>query len=347
MISSYWLEKRKSHWLRLEHLLDQSHKHGLKSLTRSELQELGLLYRQAAADLSALREDPTAQYYARSLNLLLARAHNTIYSGEKTSPLKNIVRFYRYTYPQIFRRQLPLVITAFLIFLAGAIVGLLLTVTRPDFMHLFLGPAMINSLERHEMWTHSVVTIKPAAASGIMTNNMTVSFLAFIFGITAGLGGITWALFNFPLPDTITLLFINGMMLGVVGAACWFYGMSLGLWSFVAPHGVLELPAIFIAGGAGLMVAKALLFPGLLSRRDALARNGVEAVRLLVGTIPILIIAGTIEGFISPSGIRPAWKFTLAAAIATIFFLYLFLPGEKEKSVSTPQKAQPSRPAGP
>lgn len=341
MISSYWLEKRKSHWLRLEHLLDQSHKHGLKSLTRSELQELGLLYRQAAADLSALREDPTAQYYARSLNLLLARAHNTIYSGEKTSPLKNIVSFYRYTYPQIFRRQLPLVITAFLIFLAGAIVGLLLTVTRPDFMHLFLGPAMINSLERHEMWTHSVVTIKPAAASGIMTNNMTVSFLAFIFGITAGLGGITWVLFNFPLPDTITLLFINGMMLGVVGAACWFYGMSLGLWSFVAPHGVLELPAIFIAGGAGLMVAKALLFPGLLSRRDALARNGVEAVRLLVGTIPILIIAGTIEGFISPSGIRPAWKFTLAAAIATIFFLYLFLPGKKEKSVASVPKAQP------
>lgn len=336
MISTYWLEKRKSHWLRLEHLLDQSHKHGLKSLTRSELQELGLLYRQAAADLSALREDPTAQYYARSLNLLLARAHNTIYSGEKTSPLKNIVQFYRYTYPQIFRRQLPLVTTAFLIFIAGAIVGLLLSVTNPDFMRMFLGPRMIDSLERHEMWTHSVVTIKPAAASGIMTNNMTVSFLAFIFGITAGLGGVTWVLFNFPLPDTITLLFINGMMLGVVGAACWFYGMSLGLWSFVAPHGVLELPAIFIAGGAGLMVAKALLFPGLLSRRESLARNGVEAVRLLVGTIPILIIAGTIEGFISPSEIRPAWKFTLAAAIATIFFLYLFLPGGKEKRKSRP-----------
>lgn len=336
MISNYWLEKRKSHWVRLEHLLDQSQKHGLKSLTRSELQELGLLYRQAAADLSALREDPTAQYYARSLNLLLARAHNSIYSGEKSSPLHNVVQFYRYTYPQIFRRQLPLVTTAFLIFVAGAIVGLLLSVTHPDFMRSFLGPAMIDSMERHEMWTHSVVAVKPAAASGIMTNNMTVSFLAFIFGITAGLGGITWVLFNFPLPDTVTLLFINGMMLGVVGAGCWFYNLSLSLWSFVAPHGVLELPAIFIAGAAGLMIARSILFPGLLSRRDSLAHNGPEAVKLLVGTIPILIIAGTIEGFISPSGIRPAWKFTLAAAIAAIFFLYLFLPGEREKPGAQP-----------
>lgn len=330
MISTYWLEKRKSHWARLEQLLDQSQKQGLKSLTRSELQELGLLYRQAAADLSALREDPTAQYYARSLNTLLARAHNSIYSGEKSSPLHNVVSFYRYTYPQIFRRQLPLVMTAFLIFAAGAVAGFLLSMTKPDFMRTFLGPAMMDTIERHEMWTHSIVSIKPAESSRIMTNNMTVSFFAFIFGITAGLGSITWALFNFPLPDTATLLFVNGMILGVVGVACWLHGMSISLWSFVAPHGVLELPAIFIAGGAGLMIAKSILFPGLLSRRESLAHHGPEAVRLLVGTIPILIIAGTIEGFISPSGIPPAWKFTLAAAIASIFFLYLFLPGKQK-----------------
>ena len=74
-----------------------------------------------------------------------------------------------------------------------------------------------------------------------------------------------------------------------------------------------------------------LLFPGLLPRRDSIARAGTEAVRLLVGTIPILIIAGTIEGFISPSGLPARWKFVLAAAIATIFFLYLFLPAEKKK----------------
>jgi len=168
------------------------------------------------------------------------------------------------------------------------------------------------------MWTDSIVTVKPKEASRIMTNNMMVAFVAFACGITAGI-------------LTLGLLFFNGILLGVIGVACWYYGMSLGLWSFVAPHGVLELPAIFIAGGAGLLVAKGMLFPGLLPRRDSIARAGTEAVRLLVGTIPILIIAGTIEGFISPSGLPARWKFVLAAAIATIFFLYLFLPAEKKK----------------
>jgi len=217
-----------------------------------------------------------------------------------------------------------MVTAAFLIFLAGAIVGLLLTVTNPEFMRLFLGPRMMDSLERHEMWTHSVVSIKPAAASGIMTNNMSVSFVTFASGITFGLG-------------TVWLLLMNGVLLGVIGGACWFYGMSLSLWSFVAPHGVLELPAIFIAGGAGLLIARGMLFPGLLPRRDSIARAGAEAVRLVLGTIPILIVAGTIEGFISPSGLAPHWKFVLAAVFATIFFLYLFLPTEKKGAAARPQ----------
>lgn len=330
MISTYWLEKRKTHWIRLEQLLDQTHAHGLKALTRSELQELGLLYRQAAADLSALREDPTAQYYARSLNLLLARAHNTIYSGEKSSP-RGVLHFFRYTYPEIFRRQLPYVTTAFLIFLAGAIAGTLITITKPSFMNYLLGPSMMDSIERHEMWTKSIVSIKPAASSFIMTNNITVSFLAFAFGIAAGFGTLSLVLFGFMLPDTVTLMFFNGLQLGVVGVACWLHGMSLSLWSFVAPHGVLELPAIFIAGGAGLMIARGILFPGLLPRRESISRAGNEAVRLVLGTVPILIIAGTIEGFISPSGIRPMLKFILAAAIAVIFFMYLFVPSRKGK----------------
>ena len=326
MISTYWLEKRKDHWIQLEQLLDQSQKHGLKSLTHSELQQLSLLYRQAAADLSALREDATAQHYARSLNLLLARAHNTIYSGQKSSPF-SVLQFYRYTYPQIFRDHLPLITTAFLLFVAGAIIGVLLSLTKPSFMHQFVGPAMMYSIQRHEMWTKSVVAVKPAASSGIMTNNMTVAFIAFAFGVVPCLGTLLWLLKgSIFLPDTVTLLFFNGMMLGVVGTACWLNGMSLQLWSFVAPHGVLELPAIFIAGGAGLKLAKGLLLPGLLSRRDSLARAGAEASRLIIGTVPILIIAGTIEGFVSPSALPAMVKFILAGIIAFFFFVYLFVP---------------------
>src|SRR5215467_14546648 len=181
MISTFWLEKRQLHWKRLEQLLDQVKGTGLKSLTRSELQEMGLLYRQAAADLSALREDPTGKSYARSLNLLLSRAHNTIYAGEKSSA-RGILHFYRYIYPQIFRDNLKLITASFLLFAVGALVGTLLALTRPDYMRFFLGPHMMETIERHKMWTDSVVAVSPAASSGIMTNNITVSFLAFVWG---------------------------------------------------------------------------------------------------------------------------------------------------------------------
>ena len=310
MISTYWLEKRQSHWKRLEQLLDQVQKDGLRSLTRLELQELGLLYRQAAADLSALREDPTGKSYARSLNLLLSRAHNTIYAGEKSSA-RGILHFYRHTYPQIFRDNLKLINIAFLVFLVGSVAGMLLALTRPDYMRLFISPRMMETIEQHKMWTDSVVSIAPAASSRIMTNNISVSFAAFAWGITAGAG-------------TVLAMFFNGLLIGVIGVACWLNDMSLSLWSFVAPHGVLELPAIFIAGGAGLRIAQGMLFPGSLSRQDSLAKAGGEAVRLLMGTVPILIVAGSIEGFISPSSLPWQWKFSLAAAVAVIFFSYLF-----------------------
>jgi uncharacterized membrane protein SpoIIM required for sporulation len=323
MISAHWLEKRQKHWRRLEALLDQAQDRSLRSLTRLELQELGLLYRQAAADLSALREDPSGKSYSRTLNLLLSRAHNIIYSAQKSSA-KGIFHFYRSIYPRIFRRNLNLIGTAFALFVLGAIAGTLLSATRPDFMHLFLGPRMLETIDRHKMWTDSVVSVKPAASSMIMTNNLTVSFAAFAYGITAGVG-------------TVWMMLQNGIMLGVIGVACWMGGMSLPLWSFVAPHGVIELPAIFVAGGAGLRIAQGLLFPGTLPRRDSLAKSGGEAVRLLAGTIPMLVVAGVIEGFISPSANIPwQWKFMLAAAIAAVFFSYLSFcarGGEPEKVV--------------
>jgi uncharacterized membrane protein SpoIIM required for sporulation len=309
MISTYWIEKRKEHWDRLESLLASVEKNGIAALHRSDLRELGLLYRQSATDLSALREDPGGQQYARYLNQLLGRAHNTIYSARKSSPMA-IYRFFRDEYPAIFRRLFAYTGLATVLFIAGALLGTALTATRPEFMHRILGPAMVNTIERREMWTHSVLSMKPLASSGIMTNNMSVSFVTFAFGITGGLG-------------TIYLMFFNGMMLGVIGVACGFAGMSVPFWSFVAPHGVLELPAIFIAGGAGLRLAQALLFPGVLPRRDSLAVGGADAVRLLVGAIPLLVVAGIIEAFFSPTEVPATFKFTFAAAMFTLLVLYL------------------------
>jgi len=310
VISTRWLEKRKPHWSRLEELLERTARKGFRSLSRSELQELGLLYRQSAADLAALREDAGSEHFARYLNQLLARAHNTIYSANRASP-SAVVEYFRYTYPRIFRQNLGYCLAAFLIFLGSAIVGVALTYHNPDFKVKILGPQMVETIDRHEMWTHSIVGIKPVASSAIMTNNMGVAFMSFAAGITGGAG-------------TIYMMIFNGLLMGVIGTACWFSGMSLQLWSFVAPHGVLELPAIFIAGGAGLRLAYGLLFPGFLPRGESVARAGTEAVKLLLGTIPILVIAGVIEAFVSPTGLAVSLKFGMAAALFVLLLTYLF-----------------------
>lgn len=309
MISTYWLEKRRPYWEELEKLLTQCGKAGVSALNRRELRSLSLLYRQVAADLSILRQDQSGRIYADHLNRLLARAHNIIYIGKRGSTLGILLFFFK-TYPRVFQRNFPYVLTAFIIFLAGGAAGLLATLYNPGFQLQVLGPGMVDTIEHHRMWTHSVVAIKPIASSAIMTNNLSVTFLTFALGITAGLG-------------TLYMLFFNGLLLGVMGTACWLNQMSLQLWSFVVSHGVLELPAIFIAGGAGLRIAHGMLFPGFVSRKDSVQAAGAEAIQLLLGTIPMLIIAGILEGFLSPTAAPPLLKFSVGAGLFMLLVLYL------------------------
>jgi uncharacterized membrane protein SpoIIM required for sporulation len=316
VISTRWLEKRRPHWTRLEQLVATSRGRSVTALSPAELQELALLYRQSASDLSTVREDPTSTQLAVYLNQLLGRAHNLIYMGRR-SDKRGIWTFYKDTYPQIFRETLGDTFTAFLLFLVAGVAGVLMGIADPGFSHYFLGPHMMQSIENHKMWTDSIVTVKPLASSGILTNNMSVAFAAFAMGITAGIG-------------TVWMMLMNGLMMGVVAVACWREGMSLPLWSFVAAHGVLELPAIFIAGGAGLRIAKGLLFPGVLPRKESLVRAGAKSVRLVLGTIPLLLIAGVVEGFVSPTNLAPGMKFLLAGALGTLLVLYLARRGPEE-----------------
>jgi uncharacterized membrane protein SpoIIM required for sporulation len=312
ILSNQWILKRRPHWDRLAFLLAQSDASGLGQLSRAELQEMALLYRQVAADLSVLRQDSTSRTYTQYVNQLLARAHHIIYSGRKTN-LRTLFLFLRDEYPAIFQRQIGYVAASLLVSVAFGVLGAVLTTARPEFMRHFVGPEMIATMERHEMWTKSVVSVAPMASSWIMTNNLTVSFVTFAGGIVFGLG-------------TFLALFQNGIMLGVIGAACHHYDMSLALWSFVAAHGSLELPSIIIAGGAGFRLGHAMLFPGALRWKESVARGGIEATRLVSGIIPLLVIAGTLEGFFSPSA-APVWlRFTVGGMLFALLNLWLFRP---------------------
>lgn len=296
-------------------MLAQAEATGVRGLSRAELQETALLYRQVAADLSTLRQDASARSYAEHVNLLLARAHHIIYSTRRTS-FMHIVRFLRDEYPAAVQRQIRYVLLSLAVLLAGGLLGSVLTLARPQFMRAFLGPGMVATIERHEMWTHSVVTVAPAASSWIMTNNLSVCFSSFATGIVFGLG-------------TLWSMFFNGLMIGVIGAACQQHGMSKDLWSFVAPHGSLELPSIVLSGAAGFRLAKGVLFPGLYKRRDAIALAGAEATRIMAGIIPLLIVAGSLEGFFSPSA-NPVWlKFTVGGLLFSALLVWLFRPVAK------------------
>ena len=303
MVSNRWIEQRKSSWGRLDALTHQVESSGIGTLSGSELREFGLLYRQVAADLSAVRSDRASGTLEEYLNQLLSRAHNRIYSGRKAG-IGSVVRFMAREYPRVFRRLFPYVLTSFLIFLTGAALGTLLTLSRPEFMRLLIGPAMVETINRHEMWTHSLLSVKPQASTAILTNNISVSFMAFAGGIAGGIG-------------TIYLMFFNGLQMGVISTACARAHMALDLFSFVSAHGALELPSIFIAGGAGLRLGAGLLFPGMLARKDSLARAARDAIRLLAGVVPLLFIAGMLEAFLSPSGASKGLKFAVGGVLLT------------------------------
>jgi uncharacterized membrane protein SpoIIM required for sporulation len=319
MISNRWIELRKANWTRLESLTAQVETGSLKALPPKDLREFGLLYRQAAADLSAVRVDEASRTLEAYLNRLVSRAHNHVYSGGRMSPA-TLWAFLLHGYPRLFRKLLPYTALALAIFLGGALLGTLVTMTRPEFMHQMLGPQMVDKIERHQMWTESILSAKPQASAGIMTNNITVCFLTFAGGIAAGLG-------------TIFLMFNNGLEIGVVATACAQNGLALSLWSFIAAHGALELPSIFISGGAGLRLATGVLFPGMLRRRDAVAVAGGEAARLISGTVPLLVIAGSLEAFLSPTHAPIALKFAVCAVLLTGLGFWLGEGGRVEASL--------------
>ncbi len=128
---------------------------------------------------------------------------------------------------------------------------------------------------------------------------------------------------------TLYVLAANGASFGAIIALTYRAGFGNDLLGFVVGHGVIELSCIFIAGGAGLLIGTALLMPGDLSRGDALKSRGMEAVRLVVGCIPLLVVAGIIEGFISPQPISPFIKMGIGAITGTALYSYLLLAGRE------------------
>ena len=316
-----FIESRRPRWERLEKLLQSLERGKGRNLQPSDLPDVGRLYREATADLARLQafqqEATLPDELLDYLNHLVARAHGQIYRSPTPSWTK-LWRFLRSTFPQTFRATASWTLSALAIFLLGCIYGFVASLIDDTFIPLVAPPHLIQQVEGGKVWFDSILAVSPLASSSIMTNNISVTFLAFALGITFGLG-------------TVYLMAFNGLLLGTLAALCHLHGLSVDFWSFVLPHGVIELTAIFIAGGGGLLLGSALTVPGDLSRKEALIQRGRKAVQLILGCVPLLIFAGVVEGFFSPAHLPPWIKFLTAGLLFVLLLCYLILPAPYSK----------------
>ena len=306
--------KQQPIWSELEELLNRTRRRGAKNMSTIQLNRLGYLYRRLTSDLAVARRDFPDDRCVTYLNALASRAHASIY---QTSPLKrNTIRhFFRFGFPTLFRRNLRFVVTAFLLFVIGFGTAYWIALAKPAFAEKLAPQHIVETIHAEKMWTNIPALQRNLAASFIMTNNIRVAFLAFASGITFMVG-------------TVYILAFNGVHLGVISGLCHVHGLALPLWEFVSPHGYIEFTTIFIAGGAGLKMGYALIAPTQFTRKRTLTDAAKTAVQLIGGCVALLIIAGVIEGFVSPSSLPSIVKIGFGFATGVLLFCYLFLMGE-------------------
>jgi len=319
MTLGVFVRKNRPGWQKLETMLGQIEARGPRRVNRAFLQELSALYRSATGDLAFAQTHYRGTTLLLFLHQLVARAHHQIYRPHRLT-LRAVSGFFRNDIPQAIREHLQAVIWSGIVFLLGIALGLSAVQFDERVALIVLPTEVLNSIYSGRMWTGNVFNVLPGAVTStfLFTSNISVALFAFAGGLSFGLA-------------TFWILSVNGFLLGVVLKLCAKYGL-LGLaLEFIAGHGILEISAVVVSGGAGFVMANALLNPGSWSRADALAVQGRPAVRMALAGVPALVIAGCIEAFISPSHFPVWFKIALGLMLGGLFWSYLLLTGKPEK----------------
>jgi uncharacterized membrane protein SpoIIM required for sporulation len=302
MLVHEFIRARQGAWAQLQAFLEKARRVSLARVPLDAFREGSALYRQAVADLAYARMCFGLHPVVKELEQLVGHAHSILYQAGRARS-RSWIDFWRHTWPMRVREATHEILLAAGIFWASAILGFVLTARNPTLEGLFVSPAMRDAIAAKRLWTEPLARTAPSASSAIAVNNINVTLLTWALGLTFGIG-------------TVWLLVLNGVMLGAISAACLRAGMLARLAEFVVAHGSLELPAIWISGGAGLLMAKAMLFPGRYSRRVELRIYGRRSVQIIIGVVPLLLMAGAIEGFVSPSDMPGIAKALLGLCVA-------------------------------
>lgn len=297
-----FVQNHRKEWEQLEELIPLLHTH---QLSAEKLDNFDRLYQKAAQHLSFSQTYFPNDEVTLYLNDLVAKAHNLLYQ-DRISNLKQLKHFFGSRFIELFVEQWKFVFISMLLFLFGGLAAFI-SISQ-DMMNFYsiLPESMAQSFDPEQLGSQNGAVDSPVMSAEIMTNNIQVAILAFAGGITFGL-------------LTIYLLIYNGLIVGAVAALYMTSGKTYEFWAYIVPHGIIELTAIFIAGGAGLLMGYKLFVPGEHSRIHQLKKQSYRSVLLFLGTLPLFIIAGIIEGFITPADISLEAKYI--TALLTLFGL--------------------------
>lgn len=306
---------RRATWNELERLLGRSEGNGLRSFDAQDIEALGRAYRQVVSDLAIARRDFPDDQLTLWLNALAARAHLRLYRAPPPS-WRSFGNFFWVDFARRFRSARGYVALSALLLFGPALLAYFGALLDPTLREALVPAQLRAIMASGRTWTDMEPAMRPAIATLIFTNNIRVAFLAFAGGVLAGLG-------------TVYVLIANGLLLGAVMGAAQHYGVAMLLFGFVSAHGYLELTCIVIAGAAGLMLGDGLLRPGVWRRRDALARAARRAVELVGGAAPVLVVAGLIEGFVSPSELPLEVRLVVGPLAGVLLFVLLMVVGRE------------------
>ncbi|HEX8407868.1 MAG TPA: stage II sporulation protein M [Thermoanaerobaculia bacterium] len=315
-----FLAERRPIWNDLDALLARAED---VELSREEMHELVELYRRTCSDLNRARSYTANPEVLGPLNQLTGRAYRFIYRAAQRTPIwATFVTLVTREIPSAFRRERVAVLVATCAFLAGVLFGALAVLVDPGNAERLIPPDFFSEsprerVEKIEKEDERIDNMEKALLFGasLYTHNIKVSFLAFSLGALTILLGIL-------------ILFYNGVILGAVGTMYVLDDVTVFFFAWVGPHGALELPSIVFAGAAGLVVGRALLLPGDLSRGASLRRVLPNVWRMIIGAALTLVLAGLIEGSFSQFSAKTI-PYSLKIAVAGLLFVgllaYLFM----------------------